>query len=651
LIHAVRIVTMSDASVPRTLLSFFLGPVQGFISAARSVRDLWTGSYLLSYLTFRAMEPIIRRYGIAAFVTPELTNNPLVEWLVNRQPQRPEQLITPCLPNTFIALVPAGGRETDELAQDCERNCRDAWRAICADVRATLQKKVTDARAAFRVTLAGKEVDLAPGWDKLWGKGEGTDGLEDQVGSYFEIHTVVMPEGSPREKRRLLSEPPDSDWLVEMDVLGRMMAARKSVRHVPAYRATGDVPQKCSMLGSYEQMGPAKFAESKAFWEGFAKNVQLAGTRTRKSERLCAVSLVKRYAWAAHLCKQDVLNLNPQKLRYSDTATVAAKRWLPPPEVVPDDWNGQWLHWTRRNQEDDEPACPPKVWEFIQARKKTHSKPPTYYAILILDSDRIGELLREAASQERSLAVSAALTSFALNDVPHKVEHWSGELIYSGGDDLLALLPAETVVSCATEIRSAYMDNWTTRVGGKATVSREGKENKLGASNWTTRVGGKATVSAGIAVVHIKEDLRFALEMARKAEKKAKDAGRDALAMTVCRRSGEHTTTVIGWDQADAFISLVKAFRDGASDRWAYQLRGELPTLQGEKLPPEARAGELLRILRRAEGTTADFQTMVERLLSAYLKEMLGRGHTPGQVFAEFVTVCQSAAFLARGRD
>src|SRR5436309_13346369 len=61
-------------------VSFFLGPVQSFIEAARSVRDLWTGSYLLSYLTFQAMRPILKRDDLnpeQAFVFPVVADLPL----------------------------------------------------------------------------------------------------------------------------------------------------------------------------------------------------------------------------------------------------------------------------------------------------------------------------------------------------------------------------------------------------------------------------------------------------------------------------------------------------------------------------------------------------------------------------------------------
>ena len=38
-------------------LSMSVGPVQSFISSARSIRDLWSGSAILSWLTFRGMLP------------------------------------------------------------------------------------------------------------------------------------------------------------------------------------------------------------------------------------------------------------------------------------------------------------------------------------------------------------------------------------------------------------------------------------------------------------------------------------------------------------------------------------------------------------------------------------------------------------------
>jgi CRISPR-associated protein Cmr2 len=163
-------------------------------------------------------------------------------------------------------------------------------------------------------------------------------------------------------------------------------------------------------------------------------------------------------------------------------------------------------------------------------------------------------------------------------------------------------------------------------------------------------------------VVHFKEDLRFALGQARTAERVAKDAGRDALAIAVCRRSGEHTRAALGWDQAELVQKLVQSFCDGVSDRWAYKLRTELPSLQGRHLPETSRlpwtgvTAEVGRLLERLEFVSPDLRqvyvSQVRQLLEAYRAEMCDRRHqSAAEALEGFVTLSQSASFLARGRD
>src|SRR5262249_23515978 len=145
------------------------------------------------------------------------------------------------------------------------------------------------------------------------------------------------------------------------------------------------------------------------------------------------------------------------------------------------------------------------------------------------------------------------------------------------------------------------------------------------AAAWRRHVSGTepATVSAGLAVVHYKEDLRFALDTARRAEKAAKGAGRDLLQITVCRRSGEHSLALCPWDFVDTVKEWVEAFRAGASDRWAYHLAAELPTLEG--LEPLAMAAEIKRQVNRAEERTrlllrgADQRSAGEVLAGAFV--------------------------------
>lgn len=444
----------TDARTDKAFLTFSLGPVQTFIAAARTVRDLWSGSYLLSWLTFQATRPVRDAHGSLVF--PSLKDNPLLA-LENRERRPAAELLAPCLPNRFTAVVKAG--EANDLAKRCEEAFRSAWKAICDTVHQVLAKAIQETRVVH-----------SAGWDRLW---------DHQVGTCWEVRTSVLPWNACDNGTldRLLAPLPatageeDRLYLGRMELLGRLAEAQRSVRHVPAYRADGDVPQKCTILGTYEQMGPARLEESRAFWQDFALKVRHRRTHSRANERLCAVSLVKRFAWAAYFA--DRLDLKPKELRFDDTATEAARLWLSnrafPGPIRPDamrrevgDWSGQWLHWARPNQAKDEDAVPGPAWEAIQRRKNHHPEPvPTYYAILVMDGDDMGKWLRGekglVLGQNLHQCLSDALTRFALREAPRVVEQdHPGTLIYAGGDDVLALMPTRVALACAQALNESY---------------------------------------------------------------------------------------------------------------------------------------------------------------------------------------------------
>ncbi len=451
-------------------VSFSLGPVQSFIEAARSVRDLWTGSYLLSYLTFQAMQPILDRPGgERAFVFPHVEELPLWKlkrWQALSEGERPtdQSLLMSCIPNKFIAVVPTD--EAEGLADECAKACRGAWSKIAEEVGRFLEERI-------------QRLPHRESWDRaLW---------DAQAESFFEVRTVFLPW--PEAGRDVLNNlvdkvPPDGPlWSARMRLLAGLLDATRSVRHVPDYFPSGRVPQKCTLLGSFEQMGPAKLSECKDFWREFSKKGPYVGTRIGANERLCAVSLVKRFAWPASLATR--LEVERIERRFPDTATVAAARWLEhkttlDPENVRDDeghWSGQWLHWNKRDegQEDGEKKVPEAIWETIRAKKRDPKHPvlPTYYAVLMLDGDRMGKWLRgDYKTAGRPLPagdiiqglISKALGQFAVEKAPTIVEGMKavhqGTLVYSGGDDVLAMLPTETVLDCARELRDAYQRNW-----------------------------------------------------------------------------------------------------------------------------------------------------------------------------------------------
>lgn len=689
------------------LLSVSLGPVQSFIAAARSVRDLWSGSAILSWLTFQGIRPVLETLGPTALVYPALRGNPLMDlWLRNDAgldnlvPLPPEgSRRSPSLPNRFVALVPWGseGAEAHGMANACEDAVRAAWRRLADDVRGCLDRILSD---------------LDRDWARRW---------QAQVDSFFEVRTATLPvrgmndetvasmiggakavfdgvwpeaakvrglaDAIPGSQRPSYAQRAAGLWQAQLEASARLMEAQRSIRHVPEtpLAVSGEPsPPKCSLLGSYEQMGPAGLDDSRRFWEDAADKISVSGVLLRSRERFSAIALSKRFAAPATLAREFSLDLSD--LRFPDTATVAAADWLAEAEIDPytvrrehGDWNGRWLHQKRREAVEDDGQPPPEtVWKKIEMARKDgdDAHPPVYYAILAMDADRMGRWLKgESAPEVREVlhpkmadyykelggmanagleakrpvgpalhaSISEALNNFASHVAPGIVAKYKGTLIYSGGDDVLALLPARRAVACAAELRRAFRGEDGTVPGW---MDRNGRQ--------LLTMGNRATLSAGIAFVHFMEDLRLALEAARQAEESAKSGGRNWLTLRFMRRSGEHSEAGLSWGHVPWFQELVQTFAGGATDRWAYRLRQELPTLQAGTLPAAAVGAEIRRLVNRTEGggDTAERKALSGDEAEQWWKDYSRVGSGRGQDLLDaFTLLCQGAAFLARGHD
>ena len=672
------------------LLSFTLGPVQTFIAAAQSVRDLWTGSAIISWLAFQAMRPILDAFGPTAFVYPALRGAPLADlWLSGetllgervRKPD-PAARMAPSLPNRFLALVPWGadGRQASACRDACRESARTAWRRLGDAVRERLDP-----------SLAGVDPDWATRW-------------RDQIDGTFDFRCTVAPirdlndeklaslvgassfadawphaarirelgDALPAGDRPAYSQDHAGRWQAQTDYSGRLLAAERSVRLVPDGRcADGQtVPAKCSLLGSWEQLGPAEFAPAASFWGHVQTKVHIGGVRLRERERLCAVALAKRFAGPVLLACE--LHLSRDDLRFPDTATVAAARWLARAGIDPDGercryghWSGQWLHWSRPAAADGEPSVPVELWKRVGASKKRLGPPPAYYAVLVMDGDRMGQWLAgkrtpplRAVLHPKSLryfeelgdpgvesaldalrpvspalhtTISSRLARFATKEVPEILDQrHSGTVIYSGGDDVLALCPLETSLACLDDLRSAFAS--------------------------ADCMGSRATLSAGLAIVHYKEDLRLALEAARRAEKDAKNKGRNQLRIVTIRRSGEETRAFCPWQLVTDVDRLRDDFVQGASPGWTYKLREELPMLAAG-LPSGAVRAEIGRLVARSSGAAEDGRSLkrrgceMGRLFDALESSHPLSGDAEGSALEHFVALCQTAAFMARGHD
>ncbi|MCI5223440.1 MAG: type III-B CRISPR-associated protein Cas10/Cmr2, partial [Candidatus Electrothrix sp. AR4] len=89
-------------------LHFAFGPVQDFVSQARRTRDLWAGSYLLSWLAGHAMSALLNKGG--EIKMPDVKGDALLQQICHPQEIDLDHTASHLgpLPNRFTALVPDG---------------------------------------------------------------------------------------------------------------------------------------------------------------------------------------------------------------------------------------------------------------------------------------------------------------------------------------------------------------------------------------------------------------------------------------------------------------------------------------------------------------------------------------------------------------
>jgi hypothetical protein len=172
------------------------------------------------------------------------------------------------------------------------------------------------------------------------------------------------------------------------------------------------------------------------------------------------------------------------------------------------------------------------------------------------------------------------------------VEAFDGCLIYSGGDDVLALLPSGNALACAQALRHAFRGSKEelNQLKGGWDVDREKdyrkknphlplfdiqhpgfvqlhRDNYLSIEgeprNFPAMVPGPATeCSVGIAVAHFKAPLQDVVRAAQLAEKRAKkQLGRAAVAVSLFKRSGEITEWGCRWSShgLELYDAIAKA--------------------------------------------------------------------------------------------
>lgn len=485
---------------------FTLGPVQGFVAQARRTRDFWAGSFLLSWLAGAAMQTVIAQKGTIVFPTAD---EDYLGWLHSKRGGKPPR--QGGIPNRFKATV---GEHFQPVL--IEQAVRDAWRAV--------------AEMVWRKDLA-RHCQRYPDSRVIWDR---------QIHGFWEIAWALGDDDSLLDRRK--------NWRTQL--------------------APDEAGIKCSVMAGWQELSGLLAPDTKAlksvleaFWQPIREQ---CGRDLADDETLCAIAFVKRRF--PHYFEQVRVEKMPGdwtlhgwtvKPQTPSTLDLAAANWLArvvregsetvldrlhdaadalfaPSDCgvhrlrcVKDAYRARGL--THLNSSalfghvlDNKKECPDQATAraMKQAIKALNLKEPPspFYAILLMDGDRLGELLRKSGS-----AVSKALDRFT-GKVPHIVDRHNGFLIYAGGDDVLALLPLEDALQCAAVVRQCYLDAFA-------------------AQNL------ESTISAAVEYAHVKMPLTRILGDSHKLldEVAKEQRGRDAIAVRVWKPGGQALEWAMPW--------------------------------------------------------------------------------------------------------
>jgi len=696
---------------------FQLGPVKEFIDQARSTRDLWSGSYLLSWMTGHVIHQLRTVAPESVLVFPQFIDagGSMMDWIAGRRHRDHAKAATlPTIPNRFLAVVPetfdaaAAGRIVARVF-DYDDEASE-WRRITEACRCWFEDPVREPHL-FESRGRHEAGDLRALWDRqlrvLW---QPTWTLWPDPGFPLAESAAarelfrLTPVG--RRWTEVHPDQPPGEWMVRYHTALHRFDARRQTRAFDAWQGMAGW-QKDSLSGREEGVGtPAWLAGIPRHRGG--RSCEL-NHHFRKDDCLGAPNLVKR-VWhkaylempapaGAGLNKRTLDSVGTNRGSYFDIPSVpglavfpwARAIWAAPgqpgfeeflravdeigeyldlelPKWTELDANhpNRWLarvdwevfrerYWIDRLREAQREApvgsdFEERRWlaEKARAARKGAAalrrlrdsnphlpSPSSYYAVLAGDGDTMGRWLSGEASDgtlfpvtyEFHRALSAGIADFSgrnsrLSRVIEDIDKrgggqpytFQGKIIYAGGEDVLAVLPADQAIDCALTLRHEYR--------GAMDIPGRPPNSEF-------------TYSVGIAIGHVKEPLQDMVEAAQDAERRAKGdpvrdhwnedrkclepriadgLGRNALAVTLFKRSGETIRWGARFDSA-AF-PLLDAFRESYRrklDRpnWVPPIAGRFPHRLAGLLASYGGSEELTPDLARI--VAADFVFVLEQ--------------------------------------
>lgn len=577
----------------RQLLLFQFGPVQEFIAQARTTRDLWSGSYLISWMSAQFVARLRKDLcGDVEFVFPFIDSQeipPALRWIEEDcSPGLAEHALLPTIPNRILAVVPgtwnALGMRNSIDAVFRYGSKSSAWRRISDSCFEFLDKAVAfsgEARELWPKQLEGF-------WQSTWQLGP-LSSEEEQLAAFKKT-----PIGAQAAQN---SSSSFGDWMPSYHLAAYRLDARRQTRVFDAWHGAPS-REKDTLSGKEEAVIDRTWLGALAcrFREDDApEEVAKVCHLFRSQDLLAAPNAIKRVWHRAYLEKEQGFSkgvgssAGDSYFNIPSVPGIAAAAWTEKAFEVPNgvfrsklkgfvestQRIGQYADLVfakrrRREQPEDwmrridwqvfqESFWTTEIAEAVAAKNDRHravaeegltklqslfdetavSRPERYFAVLSMDGDGIGQWLsgsklkkpldREFHGRLSSLLANASLGEAAYFDDPMAESPEVKKIAESHGK----FFHGKVIYAGADDFLVLLPASEAIQCAIALRNHFAGTMSELSASP-------QFTISAGITIGHIKEPLQDMVQISRDELKRAKrDLSGDALALSLFKRSGE----------------------------------------------------------------------------------------------------------------
>ncbi|MGB9794711.1 type III-B CRISPR-associated protein Cas10/Cmr2 [Caldisericum exile] len=439
-----------------SLFLFTIGPVQSFISQARKAQDFYMGSFMLSYLTFIAMEKVIEKYGPTSIIYPDLYRQPLMDWYLENEKVKwlsiknphSKDIALPTIPNRFVAII----QTTDETEiKNLANEMRQAIKDEITAARDTIFKELKISLNDSQKNIVYNQLSDFPQiyWVAIpWRKGDRDLGIievleKDERGEDKKVKNFYkedLKDFFTDEKLKNWQElwdfgkdkgehEPNIGFLYQLlyTALEKSMGARKNLRE---FRQNPEAGRKCSVCGErnvvffWESKNKDKFKRYNP--DALDLTKKISEKYLSDGEGLCSLCFLKR-TFDIHL-KEKVSDAF-KDFSFPSTAEVASadfkekaienakdefykfvkrfhelakKDYLkvkPLPKLenkITENLEGSWFYEENYTEKEGIDINTKEIEELKEKLKKITDKvekPSPYYAILYLDGDNMGRWL------------------------------------------------------------------------------------------------------------------------------------------------------------------------------------------------------------------------------------------------------------------